>query len=80
VGANVGGYPKAQSDSPNTKERRSSNTFDRSQNRRIDRILHRKLKFSIVIHTFTRALAPPFYRETKGLLHSENTLELEEYS
>jgi hypothetical protein len=22
----------------------------------------------------------PFYRETKGLLHSENTLELEEYS
>jgi hypothetical protein len=22
----------------------------------------------------------PFYRETKGLLHSENTLELQEYS
>jgi hypothetical protein len=22
----------------------------------------------------------PFYRETNGLLHSENTLELEEYS
>jgi hypothetical protein len=22
----------------------------------------------------------PFYRETKGLLHSENTLELKEYS
>jgi hypothetical protein len=33
-----------------------------------------------VIHPFTCALAPPFYRETKGLLHSENTLELEEYS
>jgi hypothetical protein len=22
----------------------------------------------------------PFYRETKGLLHSDNTLELKEYS
>jgi hypothetical protein len=30
VGANVGGYSKARSDSPKTKERRSSNTFERS--------------------------------------------------
>jgi hypothetical protein len=29
------------------------------------------------IYTCPRA---PFYRETKGLLHSENTLELKEYS
>jgi hypothetical protein len=32
------------------------------------------------VNPFTRALAPPFYRETKGLLHSENTLESKEYS
>jgi hypothetical protein len=38
------------------------------------------LKFPTVMNEFTRALAPPFYREKKGLLHSENTLELEEYS
>jgi hypothetical protein len=28
----------------------------------------------------TRALTPPFYRETKGLLHPDYTLELKEYS
>jgi hypothetical protein len=38
------------------------------------------LEFSTVINEFTHALTPPFYRETKGLLHFENTLELEEYS
>jgi hypothetical protein len=38
-------------------------------------------QISKVMNPFTRALAPsrPFYRETNGLLHSENTLELEEY-
>jgi hypothetical protein len=35
---------------------------------------------SKVVNPFTRALTPPFYRETKGLLHSDNTLELKEYS
>jgi hypothetical protein len=35
---------------------------------------------SKVVNPFTRALAPPFYRETKGLLHSENTLESKKYS
>jgi hypothetical protein len=38
------------------------------------------LELSIVINPFTHALTSPFYRETKGLLHSENTLELKEYS
>jgi hypothetical protein len=33
---------------------------------------------SKVVNPFTRALAP-FYREMKGLLHSENTLESREY-
>jgi hypothetical protein len=28
---------------------------------------------SKVVNVFTHALAPPFYRETNGLLHSENT-------
>jgi hypothetical protein len=37
-------------------------------------------QISEVMNPLTRALAPPFYRETKGLLHSENTLVLEEYS
>jgi hypothetical protein len=35
---------------------------------------------SKVVNPLTRALTPPFYRETKGLLHSINTLELKEYS
>jgi hypothetical protein len=33
-----------------------------------------------VVNPFTRALAPPFYREMKGHLHPENTLALKEYS
>jgi hypothetical protein len=37
-------------------------------------------QISKVMNPFTRALTPPFYRETKGLLHSENTLALKEYS
>jgi hypothetical protein len=35
---------------------------------------------SKVVNSLTRALTLPFYRETKGLLHSVNTLELKEYS
>jgi hypothetical protein len=35
---------------------------------------------SKVVNPFTRALAPPFYRETKGILHSEITLGSKEYS
>jgi hypothetical protein len=34
---------------------------------------------SKVENPFTHTLTPPFYRETKGLLHSENTLALKEY-
>jgi hypothetical protein len=33
-----------------------------------------------VVSPLTRALAPPFYRETKRLLHSESTLEYKKYS
>jgi hypothetical protein len=33
-----------------------------------------------VVNPFTRTLVPPFYRETKRLLHSENILESKEYS
>jgi hypothetical protein len=36
VGANVGGYPKARTNSPNTKERRGSNTFERNKDVRGD--------------------------------------------
>jgi hypothetical protein len=35
-GQAVGGYPKARTDSPNTKERRSSNTFELSKDVRGD--------------------------------------------
>jgi hypothetical protein len=35
---------------------------------------------SKVVSPFTRALAPPFYRKTKGILYSKNTLESKEYS
>jgi hypothetical protein len=35
---------------------------------------------SKAVNSLTRALTLPFYREMKGLLHSVNTLDLEEYS
>jgi hypothetical protein len=35
---------------------------------------------SKVVNPLKRVLAPPFYRETKGLLHSEIALESREYS
>jgi hypothetical protein len=35
---------------------------------------------SKVVNAFRRALAPPFYREMKRLLHSKSTLESKEYS
>jgi hypothetical protein len=73
------GYPKIQIRSPNTWER-TVKSFKYSDNVRGGKESPTYcLSFQSCesIYTCPRA---PFYRETKGLLHSENTLELKEYS
>jgi hypothetical protein len=65
--------------SPNTRERKV-NTFKYPDDARGDKESPKdclSLKSCESFYTCPRA---PFYREMKGLLHSENTLELKEYS
>jgi hypothetical protein len=79
VGANVGGYPKIWMKSPNTRER-NTNTVKYADDARGDKESPKdcsSLKSCVSFYTCPRA---PFYRETKGLLHSEITLESKEYS
>jgi hypothetical protein len=73
------GYPKIRMESPNTRES-TIDTFKYSNDARGDKESPKdcpSLKSCVPFYTCPRA---PFYRETKGLLHSENTLELKEYS
>jgi hypothetical protein len=77
----LGGYPKNLVGTPNTREReRVLITFKHRVRALRDNSspgrLH-KFQRSESIYTCPRA---PFYRETKGLLHSQNALELKEYS
>jgi hypothetical protein len=61
-------------------ERRTVNTFKYIDDARGDKESPKdrsSLKSCESYYTCPRA---PFYRETKGLLHFENTLELKEYS
>jgi hypothetical protein len=65
--------------SPNTKER-NANTFKYTDDARGDKESPKdcsSLKSCESLYTCPRA---PFYREKKGLLHSENALESKEYS
>jgi hypothetical protein len=73
------GCPKIQMKPPNTR-RRKINTFKYTDDVRGDKESPKdypNLKSCECFYTCPRA---PFYRETKGLLHSENTLGPKEYS
>jgi hypothetical protein len=77
----LGEYPKIRTGSLNTGEENTrmfkfGTQFTKEETRNLLKTAHA----SKVVNPFTRALTPPFYRETKGLLHSENTLESKEYS
>jgi hypothetical protein len=77
----LGGYPKNFDDSPNTREREReflarSNTKSEHGVIVIPSADCTSSQKSESVYTCPRA---PFYREMKGLLHTENTLRLKEY-
>jgi hypothetical protein len=77
----VAGYPKIRIGSPNTREEsKQTVTLEAQMTQEETKDVQKTALTSKVVNPFTRALAPPFYRETKGLLQSENTLESKEYS
>jgi hypothetical protein len=65
--------------SPNTRERKM-NTFNYTDDARGDKESPKDYSSLKSRESFYMCPHAPFYRETKGLLHSENTLELKEYS
>jgi hypothetical protein len=71
------GYPKIRIGSPNTRERKTD-TFSSSTQMTLKEIrnLLKAAQASKIVNPLTRALAPPFYRETKRLLHSETPSNL----
>jgi hypothetical protein len=72
------GYPKIWIRPQNTRER-SAQTFRNTYEVRGDKESPKdcsRLKSCVSFYTCPRA---PFYRETKGLLHSESTLESKKY-
>jgi hypothetical protein len=75
----VGGYPKIRMESPNTRERivgKFKYSDDTSGDKKSPKDCS-NLKSCECFYTCPRA---PFYRDTKGLLHSGNTLGPKEYS
>jgi hypothetical protein len=73
------GGPKNRIESPNTRTQEQWNQTCNSRKNMRQKISKRLLspqKLWIPLHVPSR----PFYRETKGLLHTENTLEYKEYS
>jgi hypothetical protein len=79
VGAIVGGYPKIRIKSPNTSGRKVK-TFQYTVNAGGDKESPEDCSNFKSCESFYTCPRAPFYRETKRLLHSENTLELKEYS
>jgi hypothetical protein len=65
--------------SPNTREW-TVNAFKYSDDERGDKESPKDCSSLKSCESFYTCPGGPFYRETKGLLHSENTLELKEYS
>jgi hypothetical protein len=68
----VGGYPKIRMRSPNTREI-TMNTFKYSDDARGDKESPKDCSHLKSCESFYTCPRAPFYRETKGLLHSENT-------
>jgi hypothetical protein len=75
----VGGYPKIWMRSPNTREV-TVNAFKYSDDAKGDNESLKDCSHLKCCECFYTCPRAPFYRETKGLLHFENTLELKEYS
>jgi hypothetical protein len=75
----VGGYPKIRMRSLNTREEKA-NTFKYSDDARGDKESPKDYSILKSSESFYMCPRAPFYRETKGLLHYENTLELKKYS
>jgi uncharacterized membrane protein YcjF (UPF0283 family) len=65
---------------PRTKEKGIQTRSSTQMTQEETKNLQKTAQASKVVSLFTRALAPPFYRKTKGLLHSESTLKSKEYS
>jgi hypothetical protein len=75
----LGGYPKNSDESPNTRERVLGTFKHKVRVQRDCNSLCRMHKFQKSESVYTCPHAP-FYREMKGLLHTDNTLRLREYS
>jgi hypothetical protein len=73
------GYPKFRMRSPTTREW-DVNTFKYTDDARGDKESPKDCSCLKSCESFYTCPRTPFYRETKGLLHSESTLESKEYS
>jgi hypothetical protein len=73
------GCPKIRMRSPNTRERKMS-TFKSTDDAAGDKESPKDCSSLKSCESFSTCPRAPFYRETKGLLHSESTLESKEYS
>jgi hypothetical protein len=73
------GYPKIRMRSPNTRER-NTRMFRDTDDARGDKESPKHCSCLKSCESFYTCPRATFYRETKGLLHSENTLEYKEYS
>jgi hypothetical protein len=81
MGANVGGYPKNSDEFP--EHGREKEWLTRScevMKQKETEILPQVTQIPKNCESIYTCPRTPFYRETKGLLHSKNTLELKEYS
>jgi hypothetical protein len=73
------GVSEIPNETPNTREKMQPRLISLMMQEETKNLL-KTAQASKVVSPFTRALAPPFYRETKGLLYSKNTLKSKEYS
>jgi hypothetical protein len=77
----VGGVSENPDGIPEHRRREYTNVQVRNTiHERGDKESPKTTHASKIVNPFTCALMPPFYRETKRLLHSKNTLESKEYS
>jgi hypothetical protein len=70
IGVVEGGYPKIRMRSPSTRER-NSQTFRNTDDVRGDKESRKDCSCFKSCEPFYTCPRAPFYRETKGLLHSE---------
>jgi hypothetical protein len=76
----VGGYPKIQTRPPHKRRMYANVQVKAADDIRGDKGSPKNCSCLKSCESFYTCPHAPFYRETKGLLHSDNTLELKEYS